>query len=111
MFNVNQSRPHLILPALLLAGGLAQAATPEESGIADEVYACVAQVRDQIDYHDASRVRHDVTAVERRTVGYTLEISTSLYRQGGEEEVRAYAATCVVNGDHRPLSFTMSETR
>jgi hypothetical protein len=42
-------------------------------------------------------------------VGYTLKISTSLYGEAEGEAIRAYAATCVVNGDNQPLQFDISE--
>jgi hypothetical protein len=80
-----------------------------ETGVEHEVNSCVAEVRERLDYSDATRVRHDVTAIERRTVGYTLEISTSLFGQAEGEVIRAYATTCVVNGDNAPLQFDIAE--
>ncbi len=63
-----------------------------------------------MDYSGATRVRHDVIAIERRTVGYTLKISTSVYGEAEGEAIRAYAATCVVNGDNSPLSFDIDQS-
>jgi hypothetical protein len=70
-----------------------------------------AAVRERLDYSDATRVRHDVTAIERRTVGYTLKISTSIYGEAEGDAIRAYAATCIVNGANQPLSFDIDQSR
>jgi hypothetical protein len=109
MFNRNKAVISIALAALYAVASPAGAATVEESGVEHEVNSCVAAVREQLDYSDATRVRHDVTAIERRTVGYTLKISTSLYGENEQAVIRAYAATCVVNGDNVPLSFDMKE--
>ena len=110
MLNRNKVAVSLTLAGLFMLAAPVQAATVEESGVADEVNACVAEVRDRVDYSEAARVRHDVTAIERRTVGYTLKISTSVFGEAESEVIRAYAATCVVNGDNPPLSFEMAES-
>jgi len=109
MFNRNKAVVSIALAGLYVFASPAGAATVAESGVENEVNSCVAEVRERLDYTDASRVRHDVTAIERRTVGYTLEISTSLYGETGEDVIRAYAATCVVNGDNEPLSFEITD--
>jgi hypothetical protein len=62
-----------------------------------------------VDYNEATRVHHDVVAIERRTVGYTLKISTSLFGGPKGETIRAYVTTCIVNGNNKPLKFTFSE--
>lgn len=101
----------LALVSFYAAASAAGAATVEQSGVASEVNNCVAAVRENVDYADAARIRHDVTAIERRTVGYTLRISTALYNENDQQPIRAYAATCIVNGDNPPLSFTMERGR
>lgn len=109
MFNRSKVIVSLTLTGLFMLAAPARAATVEESGVAEEVNACIAEVRERMDYRDAARVRHDVTAIERRTVGYTLRISTTVYGENERDAIRAYAATCVVNGDNPPLSFDMAE--
>jgi len=109
MFNLEKAVVSLALTGLFVLAAPAGAATVAESGVASEVESCVAEVRERLDYSDATRVRHDVIAIERRTVGYTLKISTSLYGEAEGEVIRAYAATCVVNGDNQPLQFDISE--
>ena len=77
----------------------------------NEVNSCIAAVREHLDYADATRVRHDIKAIERRTVGYTLKIDTSLYGEAEEQAIRAYATTCVVNGANQPLKFTIAASQ
>lgn len=110
MFNRNKAILSLALTGLYVLAAPAGAATLEESGVESEVKSCVAEVRERLDYSDATRVRHDVIAIERRTVGYTLKISTSVYGEAEGEAIRAYAATCVVNGDNLPLSFDIDQS-
>ncbi len=108
MFNRNKALVSLVLGGLYVLAAPAGAATVAESGVASEVNACIAEVRERMDYTDASRVRHDVVAIERRTVGYTLKISTTVFGQAEGEAIRAYATICVVNGDNKPLQFSIS---
>lgn len=109
MSNHSKSIVSLALVGLLFAATTARAATVAESGVASEVNSCVAEVRERLDYTDATRVRHDVTAIERRTVGYTLKISTSLYGADESDAIRAYATTCIVSGDNPPRKFEIDE--
>lgn len=110
MLNRNKIAISLTIASLYALAMPVHAATVEESGVADEVNACVAEVRERVDYSDAERIRHDVTAIERRTVGYTLKISTSVFGKAEGKAIRAYAATCIVNGNNPPLSFEMAES-
>ena len=110
MFNRNKAVISLTLIGLYVFAAPAGAATVAESGIASEVNSCVAAVREQLNYDGATRVLHDVVAVERRTVGYTMKISTLVFGESESEAIRAYAATCVVNGDNEPLQFSISES-
>jgi hypothetical protein len=108
MFNRNKAIASIALASLYLFAAEAFAATAAEAGVESEVNSCVAEVRQNLDYSDATRVRHDVLAIERRTVGYTLKISTSLFSESGSDIVRAYATTCVVNGNNKPLAFEIT---
>ena len=110
MLNRSKIAVSLTIAGLYALAAPAHAETVEESGVADEVNACVAAVREHVDYRDATRIRHDVTAIERRTVGYTLKISTAVFGDAENEAIRAYAATCVVNGNNPPLSFEMAQS-
>lgn len=109
MFNRSKATISLALVSLYLLAAPVGAATVAESGVADEVNSCVAVVRERIDVSDATGVRHNIVAIERRTVGYTLKIRTSVFGQEEGEAIRAYATTCVVNGNNKPMQFTLSE--
>ncbi len=110
MFNPSKAVISLTLIGLFVFSVPAGAATVAESGVADEVNSCVAEVRERVDYNEVTRVRHDIVAIERRTVGYTLKIRTSLFGEAEGETIRAYVTTCIVNGNNKPLKFTISET-
>jgi hypothetical protein len=62
-----------------------------------------------MNWEGASHVKHVVVAIERRTVGHKLKISTSVFGETDAETIRAYAAECVVNGDNDPLQFDFDE--
>jgi len=108
MFNRNKAVVSIALAGLYVFASPAGAATVAESGVEHEVNSCVAAVREHLDYADAEKVRHDITAIERRTVGYTLKISTSVFGEAEEQAIRAYATTCIVNGKNQPLKFTIA---
>jgi hypothetical protein len=95
---------------LAASAGPSSAATVDEISYASEVNTCIAEIRDHLDYRDASRVRHDVVIVKRRLVGYAIRIDTRIFPELGEQAVREYATFCIANGDHKPLKFEISET-
>jgi len=98
--------------ATLVVLGLAAnagAATVDEIKYEQEVKSCVAEIRDQVDYADASRVRHDVVLVKPKLVGYVMKIDTAIYTESADNPSREYATYCVVNGNHKPLKFEINE--
>jgi hypothetical protein len=106
-----QKQGTIITLAALAGLGLSAQATAagvEEIKYDSEVKACVAEIRGSIDYTGASRVRHDVVLVKRRLVGYAMKIDTAVYGDT-DDSPREYATWCVVNGNHKPLKFEISE--
>ena len=87
----------------------ANAATVDEIKYDSEVKSCVAEIRDHANYDDASRVRHDVVLVKSKLVGYAMKIDTSIYTESADAATREYATFCVVNGNHKPMKFEISE--
>lgn len=87
----------------------AGAATVDEVKYVTEVKACVAEIGNNVDYADASRVRHDVVLVKPKLVGYVMKIDTAIYTESAGEPAREFATYCVVNGNHKPLKFEISE--
>ena len=101
------------LVTLLLAGNLglalgASAATVDEIKYDNEVRSCVAEIRNHVSYKNASRVRHDVTIVKPKLVGYVMEIETTIYTGSEDAAPREYATYCVANGNNKPLKFEIS---
>lgn len=109
MFNRNKAIISITLAGLCVLASPAGAATVAETGVESEVNACVAEVRQRMDYNGATHVRHDIVAVERRKVGYTMKISTSVFGAAEGKAIRAYATECVVNGNNKPLHFDFNE--
>ena len=109
MRNLNKTVISLTVIGLFALAGTVAAETTDASAIQSEVDSCVAEIRERVDYSEATRVRYDVVAIERRVVGYEMTISTFVYGQAEGETIRAYAATCVVNGNNKPLRFTISK--
>lgn len=87
----------------------ANAATVEEIKYQSEVRSCVDEIQGQLDINEATRVRHEIEIVREKLVGYAMKIDTSVYTEIADEPTHEYATHCVVNGDHRPLKFTMDE--
>ena len=87
----------------------ASGATVDEIKYDSEVKSCVAEIRNHVSYAGASRVRHDVTLVKPKLLGYVMKIDTSIYTEAAGTPQREYATYCVVNGNHKPLKFEISE--
>lgn len=101
------------LATLVLAASLglalhASAATVDEVKYDNEVRSCVAEIGNHVNYDGASRVRHDVTLVKPKLVGYVMKIDTTIYAESAEAAPREYATFCVVNGNNKPLKFEIS---
>jgi len=109
MINRSKAVISLTLIGLFTIAGPTHAATAAESGLENEVNQCISVVRQHLNYDDAIGVRHVVSAIERRTVGYTMKIDTAVVGEEQDEAIRAYATTCVVNGNNKPLKFEISE--
>ena len=98
------------LAATIVLAGTAYAGQGDWSEIRPEINACVAAVSEHADYADATRVRHAVVDIKERTVGYKLTIQTSIFAETGDAAIREYATSCVVNGDHTPMQFSIVES-
>jgi hypothetical protein len=96
---------------LIILAGTASARQDNWTEIQPEINACVTAVAEHANYTDATRVRHAVTSVKERIVGYKLTIETAIYTDAGDAPSREYATSCVVNGDHAPMQFSITETR
>ena len=94
----------LFVSSVALAGN-GPDALPTES-----INSCVAEIRDNADYSDAGRVRHDVERFGHRSLAHKLRISTAVYDAAGENVIRSYATKCIVYGDDEPVFFSIEAT-
>ena len=101
--------PAVVLSALTasspaMAAGFYTAAPPRD------IDRCVALVRERADFAEASRVRHDVTS-KRRTVGFVIEIDTTVYAPESGDVLREYESVCVATGGKSPSRFRIDAVR
>ena len=94
----------LFVSSVALAG-----ITPREPS-SESIEACVAEIRENADYTDAGRVRHDVERFGHRSLAHKLRISTAVYDETGENVIRAYSTRCIVYGDDEPVFFSIEAT-
>lgn len=89
--------------AFALPGLSAQA--PESS-----VLQCVAEIGEQANYDNASRVRHVVESKHRRGGrGHKITIDTIVFGVDGSEVIREYATVCAVSNSAVTKYFKIKE--
>ena len=107
---------HNIIAASALAFAGFLASVPASAGgfysVAPDymIDQCVAEIGKQANYDGGTRVEHEVLSEERRSVGYTLKIDTTIYSDNEGEIVREYATKCVVAGGEQPIRFRIKES-
>ena len=72
--------------------------------------SCIAEIRENADYSEAGRVRHELKQFGHRSLAKKLRISTVVYDESGENVIRAYSTKCIVYGDEEPVFFKIEET-
>lgn len=108
-----KNRNHAVSIALAVAGLLAVA----NSAIAEvwddapqsTVDVCVAEIREQANLDDATKIRHEVSSERRRSIGHTLRIETKVYGDIDDQVIREYATKCVSIDGAEPLRFRIRE--
>lgn len=99
----------LAVVGLFFSSG-SMAASVFDDGASDvSIELCVAQVAEQANYDDASRVRHEVGTTTRRSVGHLLHIDTKVYGVDGDQLLREYSVTCVVGYNGVPRTLKVRE--
>ena len=96
---------------LLLSGGSAIASDDYDVAFAKEVDACLAAVNEQVDYDDATRVRHNVVELQNTFSGYVLAIDTQVFTDTDEIAVREYASKCIAKDDGKPRKFSINKVK
>jgi hypothetical protein len=94
---------------LFLSAGTMAAPAFGEDASDSSIEQCVAQIADQANYNDASRVQHHVAPLKHRTVGQLLKIDTRVYGDEDGQVIREYAATCVIGRDGTPLMIRIRQ--
>ena len=94
----------LFMSAVAFAGPVSTV-PPNES-----IDSCLAEIRENADYSEAGRVRHDLRQFGHRSLAYKLRIATAVYDETGENVIRAYSTKCIVYGDDEPVFFRIEET-
>ncbi len=80
------------------AGALAYSSGPSDR----DIKMCVAEIGARLDYGDAEHVRHKILSMKRRTVGYALDIDTTVYDRRGGSVMREYRSVCIATGGNKP---------
>jgi len=106
---------HVVTISLAAAGLFISASALALPGFSDDapqstIDVCVAQIADQANYENATRVRHEVESKQRRNSGHILKIETTVFGVDGEEILREYATTCAVNDRQETRLFKIQET-
>ena len=99
----------LALTGLFVSSVALAGITPWEPS-SESIESCVAEIRENADYSDAGRVRHDVDRFGHRSLAQKLRISTAVYDEAGENVIRAYSTRCIVYGDDKPVYFKIEAT-
>ena len=94
----------LFMSAVALAGNV-PTVPPSES-----IDACLAEIRENADYSQAGKVRHDLRQFGHRSLAYKLRIATAVYDEAGEKVIREYSTKCIVYGGDEPVFFKIEET-
>ena len=105
---------HVVTISLAAVGLFISASALALPGFGDDapqstIDVCVAQIADQANYENATRVRHVVESKQRRISGHILKIETTVFGVDGEEIIREYATTCAVNDRHETRLFKIQE--
>jgi len=103
--SISLARVGLFVSSVALGGYL------PDNPPAETIDSCIAEIGDNADYSGASKVRHELTNIGRRSLAYRLRISTAVYDESGDNVIRAYTTKCIVYGDDEPVFFDIRETR
>ncbi len=105
MFKRQQLLSTAAVTALFLIGAPALAADGAKISFQKEVDACIAEINNNVDYENATRIRHTVVKLKNTFAGYVLAIDTDVFTKSDESAVREYASYCVAKGEGKPSRF------
>ena len=94
---------------LLLIGGSALAADDGKIRFQEEIDACIAEINNNVNFEDATRIRHTIVEVKNTFAGYVLAIDTDVFTKSADVAVREYASYCVAKGGDKPRKFSIDK--
>jgi hypothetical protein len=103
---------HKTTISLTIAGLLAATAAsalPSDAAPQSRVNACVATVAENADYGAASKVRHEVETEGTGVSRYRMSIHTLVFGEDGNEIIREYSASCLVDSDDEVQRFKIRQ--
>ena len=99
----------LTVLAWLISANVSEASPLDGHAPASTIEACVAEIDDRANFEGATRVRHEVDAKKRRSIGHKLRIESIVFDDNAGTVLREYATTCVVTRGTEPYRFRMEE--
>lgn len=102
------------LKSLALAAGVVTAthsvaATLPERPVPDSaVQTCTSRIAEEVNFSDATHVRHVVDARSRRAIGYKLTVETTVRGKQNASPLRQYSAVCVVTPGDKLYRFRIN---
>jgi hypothetical protein len=109
-----KTRNAAISTTLAIVGLVISSSAFAQPGVSEQppessVKQCVAEIGEQANYVDASRVRHVVEFKERRNSGHSFYIDTIVFGIDGNEVIREYATVCAVSDKAVTKRFKIKE--
>ena len=91
--------------------GISALSTPAYSVSSNLAYdtefkSCVAELANQIDMTDVTRLQHVISKTDQSRIGYALKFNTSVFSAGDESR---YSVYCVAKGENAPVKFKVKE--
>ena len=74
-----------------------------------EIKSCIAEVANNANYADATRVRHTVIEKRRSRRGFVYSIDTSVFTDSDDQATREYVSYCIARGEDTLVKFTIDE--
>jgi hypothetical protein len=74
-----------------------------------EIKSCIAEVANNANYEDATRVRHMVVEKRRSRRGLVYTIDTSVFTDSDDLAAREYASYCIARGEDKLVKFTIDQ--
>jgi hypothetical protein len=99
-----------LLLGLSLACDASAAVERDNKAITDPVEACIAEIGERVDYDGASRVVHQVVAIDQKNlIELSIRIETSVLFDDESGTSRGYLASCVTGVLGKIVKFRLDD--